>query len=133
MTKRLPSPPAPGPLEDYAESFNELFGTLAQRSRRPGWQAGHSPAEPKPNLRERRSREVPLSRIVGSSEMNFPLLAFSEPLKFECVAMSRSFYYLLSIRLRTPWGCSLRLMSPLYPGFCTTRTLSVPPSETCAV
>ena len=31
MSKRLPCPPAPGPLEEYAESFDELFGTLAQR------------------------------------------------------------------------------------------------------
>jgi hypothetical protein len=31
MTKRLPCPPAPGPLEDYVASFDDLFGTLAQR------------------------------------------------------------------------------------------------------
>jgi SRSO17 transposase len=31
MSKRLPCPPAPGPLEDYAASFDDLFGTLAQR------------------------------------------------------------------------------------------------------
>jgi SRSO17 transposase len=31
MSKRLPCPPAPGPLEDYAQSFDDLFGTLAQR------------------------------------------------------------------------------------------------------
>src|SRR5919106_4079820 len=31
MTKRLPAEPAPGPLEDYAESFDDLFATLAQR------------------------------------------------------------------------------------------------------
>ncbi len=31
MTKRVPCPPAPGPLEAYAESFDDLFGTLAQR------------------------------------------------------------------------------------------------------
>jgi SRSO17 transposase len=31
MTKRLPSPPAPGPLEDFAANFDHLFGTLAQR------------------------------------------------------------------------------------------------------
>ncbi len=31
MSKRLPCPPAPGPLEEYAESFDELFSTLAQR------------------------------------------------------------------------------------------------------
>jgi hypothetical protein len=31
MSKRLPCPPAPGPLEDYARSFDELFATLAQR------------------------------------------------------------------------------------------------------
>ena len=31
MSKRLPCPPAPGPLEDYAERFDDLFGTLAQR------------------------------------------------------------------------------------------------------
>src|SRR5829696_5688745 len=31
MSKRLPCPPAPGPLEDYAERFADLFGTLAQR------------------------------------------------------------------------------------------------------
>jgi SRSO17 transposase len=31
MTKRVPCPPAPGPLEDYAARFDALFGTLAQR------------------------------------------------------------------------------------------------------
>jgi hypothetical protein len=31
MTKRLPATPAPGPLEDYAARFDELFTTLAQR------------------------------------------------------------------------------------------------------
>ncbi len=31
MSKRLPCPPAPGPLEDFAARFDELFGTLAQR------------------------------------------------------------------------------------------------------
>lgn len=31
MTKRSPCPPAPGPLEDYAARFDDLFGTLAQR------------------------------------------------------------------------------------------------------
>ena len=31
MTKRLPCPPAPGPLEAYAERFDDDLGTLAQR------------------------------------------------------------------------------------------------------
>ena len=31
MTKRLPCPPAPGPLEAYAERFDDRLGTLAQR------------------------------------------------------------------------------------------------------
>ncbi len=31
MTKRLPVSPAPGPLEDYAERFDDLFGARAQR------------------------------------------------------------------------------------------------------
>ncbi|MCA1837260.1 MAG: IS701 family transposase [Actinobacteria bacterium] len=31
MTKRLPVTPAPGPLEDYALSFDDLFGARAQR------------------------------------------------------------------------------------------------------
>ena len=31
MTKRLPCPPAPGPLEGYAAHFDDGFGTLAQR------------------------------------------------------------------------------------------------------
>jgi hypothetical protein len=31
MTKRVPCPPAPGPLEEYASRFDGLFGTLAQR------------------------------------------------------------------------------------------------------
>jgi hypothetical protein len=31
MTKRSPVNPAPGPPEDYARSFDDLFGTRAQR------------------------------------------------------------------------------------------------------
>jgi hypothetical protein len=31
MTQRLACPPAPGPLEDYAAQFDDLFQTLAQR------------------------------------------------------------------------------------------------------
>src|SRR3954465_6779488 len=31
MTARQPCPPAPGPLEDYAARFDDLFGTSAQR------------------------------------------------------------------------------------------------------
>ena len=31
MTKRLPCPPAPGPLEAYAAQFDDRLGTLAQR------------------------------------------------------------------------------------------------------
>ena len=31
MSKRLPCPPAPDPLEEYAARFDELFSTLAQR------------------------------------------------------------------------------------------------------
>src|SRR6266568_1032286 len=31
MTKRLPCPPAPGPLEGYAAQFDPLFARLAQR------------------------------------------------------------------------------------------------------
>lgn len=31
VTKRLPAEPAPGPLEDYAVRFDDLFATLAQR------------------------------------------------------------------------------------------------------
>ena len=36
MTKRLPSPPAPGPLEDYAARFDDLFGTLLSEKGLPG-------------------------------------------------------------------------------------------------
>src|SRR5215211_6769325 len=31
MTKRSPVSPAPGPLEDYVRSFDDLFGARAQR------------------------------------------------------------------------------------------------------
>src|SRR5712692_11293538 len=31
MTERLACPPAPGPLEDYAVGFDELFANVAQR------------------------------------------------------------------------------------------------------
>jgi SRSO17 transposase len=31
MTSRRPCPPAPGPLEDYAQRFDHLFSSLAQR------------------------------------------------------------------------------------------------------
>src|SRR3712207_460928 len=31
MTRRYPVSPAPGPLEDYAKCFDDLFGARAQR------------------------------------------------------------------------------------------------------
>jgi hypothetical protein len=31
MTSRRPCPPAPGPLETYAQQFDMLFSSLAQR------------------------------------------------------------------------------------------------------
>ena len=31
MTRRVPCPAAPGPLEEYAARFDDLFGVLAQR------------------------------------------------------------------------------------------------------
>ena len=31
MTRRVPCPPAPGPLDGYAARFDDLFGSLAQR------------------------------------------------------------------------------------------------------
>ena len=31
MTARRACPPAPGPLEDYAQRFDALFSSLAQR------------------------------------------------------------------------------------------------------
>ncbi len=31
MTRHLPCPPAPGPLEDYAARFDDLFSAVAQR------------------------------------------------------------------------------------------------------
>ena len=31
MTRRVPCPAAPGPLEGYAARFDDLFGSLAQR------------------------------------------------------------------------------------------------------
>ena len=31
MTRRVPCPPALGPLEKYAAGFDDLFGSLAQR------------------------------------------------------------------------------------------------------
>jgi hypothetical protein len=31
MTKRLPAEPVPGPLEDYAARFDDLFSILVQR------------------------------------------------------------------------------------------------------
>ncbi|MFI6688095.1 IS701 family transposase [Streptomyces sp. NPDC050485] len=40
MTKRLPCPPAPGPLEGYAARFDGFFETLAQRRGFRGYLAG---------------------------------------------------------------------------------------------
>ena len=40
MTRRLPCPVAPGPLEGYAVRFDDLFGSLAQRRGFRGYLAG---------------------------------------------------------------------------------------------
>jgi hypothetical protein len=40
MTRRVPCPAAPGPLEDYAARFDDLFGSLAQRRGFRGYLAG---------------------------------------------------------------------------------------------
>src|SRR5512132_3281398 len=40
MTKRLPCPPAPGPLEDYAQRFDPLLASLAQRRGLRGYLQG---------------------------------------------------------------------------------------------
>ena len=64
MTKRLPCPPATGPLEEYAERFDDRLGTLAQRrgfreylqglllSRRGSVGDGNSGCQPDPRIRD---------------------------------------------------------------------------------
>lgn len=64
MTKRLPCPPAPGPLEAYAARFDDLFGTLAQRRGFREYLAGlllpreSAPADP--SISTARSNKPPL-------------------------------------------------------------------------
>jgi hypothetical protein len=60
MTRRQPADPAPGPLEEYATRFDDLFVTLAQRDRLsaatskdcccPLGETRPSPRWPTPNL-----------------------------------------------------------------------------------
>jgi hypothetical protein len=57
MTKRLPCPPAPGPLEAYAERFDDRLGTLAQRR---GFR------EYLPGLLLPRDRHTTLTGLVGT-------------------------------------------------------------------
>jgi len=45
MAKRLPCPPAPGPLEAYAAGFDDLFQTLAPRRGFREYLAGTEPVE----------------------------------------------------------------------------------------
>ena len=40
MTGRRPCPPAPGPLEGYAQQFEALFSSLAQRRSFPDYLEG---------------------------------------------------------------------------------------------
>jgi hypothetical protein len=40
MTTRRPCPPAPGPLEDYAQQFDALWSSLAQRRSLRGYLQG---------------------------------------------------------------------------------------------
>ena len=40
MTSRRPFPPAPGPLEGYAQQFDALFSSLAQRRSVPDYLQG---------------------------------------------------------------------------------------------
>ena len=57
MTRRVPCPPAPGPLEGYAARFDDLFGSLAQRRGFRGYLAG---------LLEPRDRNKTLTALAGT-------------------------------------------------------------------
>jgi DDE superfamily endonuclease len=60
MTKRLPCPPAPGPLEDYAAQFDPLFARLAQRRGLRAYLAG---------LLLPRDRNKTLTALVGTEPL----------------------------------------------------------------
>src|SRR5918998_2167097 len=57
MTKRLPCPPAPGPLEEYAAQFDDRLGRLAQRRGFREYLQG---------LLVRRERHKTLTGLVGT-------------------------------------------------------------------
>ena len=57
MTNRVPGPPAPGPLEDYATHFDDLFDSLAQRRSFREYLAG---------LLVPRERHKTLTALVGA-------------------------------------------------------------------
>src|SRR5258707_4814192 len=57
MTRRVPCPPGPGPLEGYAARFDDLFGSLAQRRGFREYLAG---------LRAPRDGNKPLPCLAGA-------------------------------------------------------------------
>src|ERR1700728_1630847 len=73
MTRRVPCPPAPGPLEGYAARFDELFGSLAQRRGFREYLAG---------LLGPRDRNKTLTALAGAEPVEGAQLAAVQRLQF---------------------------------------------------
>ena len=73
MTQRLPCPPAPGPLEDYAAQFDDLFNYLAQRRNFRTYLEG---------LLLPRDRNKTLTALVGTEPVSGAQAAPAQQLQF---------------------------------------------------
>jgi hypothetical protein len=62
MTKPVPCPPAPGPLEDYVARFDDLFTRVAQRRGFREYLAG---------LLAPRDRNKTLTALAGAESVTF--------------------------------------------------------------
>ena len=99
MTKPVPCPPAPGPLEDYAARFDDLFTRVAQRRGFREYLAG---------LLAPRDRNKTLTALAGAEPVTGAQHPAVQRLQFFC----RSPGGIRSGSMPGGWSCCSRTRRP---------------------